>query len=83
MTFVARNWARSVKKHGNPIQKFLFLLMLTKIAVMSWVGMKLGRNNVGITPYIMAFKEFLGDENENHLLEYVKRVVSINRNKKV
>lgn len=54
-----RNWARTVKRHATPIQKFLFILKLAKTGIMSWVGMKIGRNDVGAKPFINAFKEFL------------------------
>lgn len=54
----ARNWARSVKRHASPIQKFLFILTLVRTTIMSWVGMRIGRNIIGAEPYINAFKEF-------------------------
>lgn len=54
----ARNWARAVKRHGTPTQKFLFILALARTAVMSWVGMRISRNVIGAKPYIGAFKEF-------------------------
>lgn len=57
-----KNWARTVKRHATPLQKFLFISRLVKIASMSWVGMKIGRNDVGAKPFINAFKEFLQEE---------------------
>ncbi|MBT9151397.1 MAG: N-acetylglucosaminyl-diphospho-decaprenol L-rhamnosyltransferase [candidate division WS2 bacterium] len=55
----ARNWAITVKRHATLLQKFVFVLVFTKTAAMSWIGMLLGKNNVGIKPYLRAFKEFL------------------------
>ena len=54
----ARNWAITVKRHATPAQKFVFILVFTKTAVMSQIGMMIGRNNIGAKPYIEAFKEF-------------------------
>lgn len=54
----ARNWARTVKRHATPTQKFLFILALARTGVMSWVGMRIGRNVIGAKPYIGAFLEF-------------------------
>lgn len=55
----ARNWAITVKRHATPAQKIVFVLVFTKTAIMSWIGMMLGSNNIGIKPYLNAFKEFL------------------------
>ncbi len=53
-----RNYIRTVKRHATPAQKFVFILVFTKIAVMSQIGMMIRRNNIGAKPYIEAFKEF-------------------------
>ncbi len=55
----ARNWAITVKRHATPVQKIVFVLVFTKTAIMSWIGMMVGSNNIGIKPYLRAFKEFL------------------------
>jgi len=55
----ARNWAITVKRHATPAQKIVFVLVFTKTAIMSWIGMMIGSNNIGIKPYLHAFKEFL------------------------
>jgi len=54
-----RNWIITIKEYGTIKQKFFFAVEYLRSTVMSWVGMKLGRNNIGAKPYIIAFKEFL------------------------
>lgn len=60
----ARNWERTVKRHATPTQKFLFILALARTAIMSWIGMRIGRNVIGAEPYINAFNEFFGIKRE-------------------
>jgi len=55
----ARNWARAVRRHATPLQKSLFISALARTAIMSWIGMRIGRNVIGARPYVEAFKEFL------------------------
>jgi len=69
-----RNLMITINKHCNFIQRFLFWLCFLKTMIMSWIGKKLGRNNIGAMPYIEAFREFLkyrkrvGDTNDGRFV---------------
>lgn len=54
----AMDGARAFKEYATPLQKLMFLLVLIKTAIMSWAGMRIGRNILGAKPYIEALKEF-------------------------
>jgi len=73
MTIISwRNLMITINKHGDYIQKILFWINFIRIIFMSWVGKRLGRNNIGATPYIIAFREFLkykrGEKYERYVL---------------
>jgi|Deesub1362A_J573_1020465.scaffolds.fasta_scaffold00485_12 hypothetical protein len=54
-----RNWIIVFKEYCTLKHKFFFIVEYLRSTIMSWIGMKLGRNNIGAKPYIIAFKEFL------------------------
>lgn len=54
-----RNWIVVFKEYCTFKHKFFFIVEYSRSTAMSWIGMKLGRNNIGAKPYIIAFKEFL------------------------
>jgi len=55
-------------------KKILFILEYIRTMTMSWMGKKLGQNNIGAMPYIEAFREFLkyrkrvGDTNDGRFV---------------
>lgn len=55
---IGRNEARIVRRHAIPLQKSLFILRYAIMAIMSWVGMRIGRNFIVASPYIEILKEF-------------------------
>jgi len=47
-------------------EKLLFVVEYIRTLTMSWIGKRLGRNNIGAKPYILAFKEFLKYKGKDH-----------------
>lgn len=54
-----RNVATTVKCHGTDPQKIIFFFAFLKKGIFSMVGKLLGRNNIGIIPYLKALKRFI------------------------
>lgn len=54
-----QNVVKTVKLHGTPQQKVIFFFAFIKKGVISMAGRIIGRNNIGIFPYLQALKNFL------------------------
>jgi hypothetical protein len=59
MLLYIQNVATTVKLHGTYHQKFIFFFAFLKKGLFSMVGKLIGRNNIGIIPYLSALKHFL------------------------
>ena len=57
MLLTIRNTIITVKRYGTPTQKFLFTILWIKNGLISFGGKILGKNNIGIGPYIESLWE--------------------------
>ena len=61
-----RNLMITINEYCSVPQKILFWIYFFRTIFMSWIGKRLGRNNIGAEPYILAFKEFLKYKWKDH-----------------
>ena len=61
-----RNSMITVYGYLKIYKKLSFTIEYVRALTMSWIGKRLGRNNIGAKPYILAFKEFLKYKGKDH-----------------